>query len=215
MAKTKHKIAFAYQLLETWLNLNEPIESIIQISGFEPSPLFALGCPNIAVRGLANTRLCLSEDDRRGAFLKCKKPYGYQKFCAVYVIPGEKKFELGRDILERCRKRHEFFFSWAIRNCSLPQQDFNNIVEQKHSIGFRVEGLHAIPSVLAISSPMSIQEYIEVNYILTPAWDISNRLFLLMRICPICGRIFYDKKQKAVFCSTKCRLIDHRQKKRT
>lgn len=202
-------------LLEKWLNLDsEPVEAIIEAAGFESNDLHKLGCPNIAVElDKEYWTLLLSEDARLKAMERRGSGDPSQRY-ERYVLPGEEKFEQCRVIVDGVRFEHVCFFDWIVEKKSISGVRFNDIVSRNRSVGFSIAGYHALPSIVYSSVPMAIQEYVEIKFILEPAFDVSSRLFELMRRCPICGRLFCGRTQKAVFCSSNCKLKDYRRKKR-
>lgn len=214
-------------LLERWINLASA-EEIIEAVDFPPSVLHRkieggragddlLKVKSISVRGMSEIFLLLSAQDRKEAFKNiCKnKKENFEDFCQKYTIPGEKSFDNARELLKKDQRRHEFFFSWALNNKCLNQKFLNEIFyAHQGCMGIIVNGLHAAPGRLATPFTMTIQDYIEIEFILKPAFNLSDTTFEMMRSCPICKRFFCAKNSLATFCSSKCRGIAFRNKKK-
>lgn len=211
-------------LLERWINLanaEEILEAVdFPSSGFHrkisKSKLGAnlLDVKSISVRGLPNTFLLLSEQDRQSAYACLGKSEGEIRSSGKdYTIPGEPAFEAAREILIKDQQRHRFFFDWAINHKCLNRESLTKIFDSQGGyMGIIVDGFHAGVGNVAVPFSMTIQDYIEIECILKPAFNLSDTTFEMLRGCPICDRIFHAKNSLAKFCSSKCRGVDFRKK---
>ena len=214
-------------LLERWINL-APAEVLIEAVDFPSSIRHRkiegrrtgddlIKVKSVAVRGMSGTFLLLSAQDREEAFKNTgnNKKGNFESFCQKYTIPGEKLFDDARELLKKDQRRHEFFFSWALDNKYLNQKILNEIFYgHQGCMGIVVNGLHAAPGSLATPFTMTIQDYIEIEFILKPAFNLSDTTFEMLRRCPICKQLFCAKNSLATFCSSKCRGIAFRNKKK-
>lgn len=224
---TKHNKSRNLLLLERWINL-ATAEEIIEVVDFPSSILHRkiegrrtgddlLKVKSVSVRGMSEIFLLLSAQDREEAFKNTgkNKKENFESFCQQYTIPGEKLFDDARELLKKDQRRHEFFFSWALNNKYLNQKILNEIFYAHQGyMGIVVNGLHAAPGRLATPFTMTIQDYIEIEFILKPAFNLSDTTFEMLRSCPICKQFFCAKNSLATFCSSKCRGIAFRNKKK-
>ncbi len=61
--------------------------------------------------------------------------------------------------------------------------------------------------------PPTLLEYFEVNFLLRPLVDTDEKLFTSLRLCSVCGKLYFAGCNNSMYCSSSCRGKEFRKRK--
>ena len=128
--------------------------------------------------------------------------------------PEKEGFKEALEILEQDRQKYLKMFHDIITNQAVDLRVIRNLIDLHTALGhwncFSLDRMHFYVAPV-IPNP-TIQDYIELEYILVPSLNKNNNMLSMLCICSYCQNLFIAKTNRSYHCSPSCRVMLQRKR---
>lgn len=167
--------------------------------------------------GLTNAeawRVYLNREDARSG-----NPFfgGPSRSLAAYIssFPGDKYFSIVENCIKQWMAIHKERLIKSLDRTTGRLRDAGDLIERygKYIITEQDSDYALRLRLVNSDDPPTLLEYFEVNYLLRPLVDTDEKLFTSLRLCSVCGRLYFAGCNNSIYCSSSCRGKEFRKRK--